>query len=230
MMGVPMDTRIILVLAVLVIMGWFAVGVIYNLRLGDAYLRWLQGGLPRVGERTTMRWLGTSVVDMVIAKARKPFKRLETLIVLAPRDVPWMWALARLRGRRDTLIFRAQMAAVPPLDFELFDPNSWTGRQAQQVSLREGWESQEFRGLQLAAPRQKLGQAAALLTTASPQFDKFAPHYWRISLRKENSQLEIHVPLPDRKTDANRWLEDFQEIARLLAASPATETSEPQKF
>ncbi len=211
-----MDPKIILVLAVLVVMGWFAVGIIYNLRTGDAYLRWLQAGLPRIGERTTMRWLGTSVVDMVIAKAKKPFRRLETIIVLAPRDVPWMWIWTGLNGRRDTFIFRAQLNAAPSLDLELADPVSWTGRQAIQDARRLGWEQRDFLGLQLIAPPGQLTEAENALLSIKAQIEQFAPRLWRLSLRRENSQLEIHVPLPSRKTDADHWVAAFQDLARTL--------------
>jgi hypothetical protein len=55
------NPQYLLVVAVAIVMGWFAFGVIYNLRRGDKLLKWMQTGLPRIGTRTTFRWLGTSV-------------------------------------------------------------------------------------------------------------------------------------------------------------------------
>jgi hypothetical protein len=81
------NPQYILVAAVILFMGWFAIGVVYNLRRGEALLKWMQGGLPSIGQKTTFRWLGTSVAELVIAHAKKPFRRLETLLVLKPRDV-----------------------------------------------------------------------------------------------------------------------------------------------
>ncbi len=51
----------IFVVAVIAIVGWFAVGTHLNVRKGHQFLDWLQGGLPLVGEKTTLRWLGSSV-------------------------------------------------------------------------------------------------------------------------------------------------------------------------
>ena len=56
-----MNAQYILVIALVIIMGWFAFGVVYNLRRGDALLKWMQNGLPGIGQLTTFRWLGTSV-------------------------------------------------------------------------------------------------------------------------------------------------------------------------
>jgi hypothetical protein len=157
------------------------------------------------------------VAELVIAHASKPFRRLETLLVMAPRDVFWMAILAALQGRRDTLIFRAVLGTPPLLDLELADPRSWTGRTAlQQVALR-GWEGKEYRNLQLMAPRGLLGLAATTLDRLAPPMQKLSPRYMRLSLRKEAPNLEIHIPFPDyRRADALRYFEALRELARAI--------------
>ncbi len=216
-----MDPKYFLVLAVIVIMGWFAFGVIYNLRRGDAFLRWLQAGLPAIGERTTFRWLGTSVVELVVEHARKPLRRLDTLVVLSPRDVLWMWLLARAQGRRDTLIFRAQLPAIPANEFDLADPSSWTGRMALQRAAQNGWESQPHQGLHLAAPPGKLQQAYAMLEALAVPLERLAPHYWRFSLRRGTPHLEVHFALPDRRTPSPSLFKSLIELARTVSEYPS---------
>lgn len=108
-----MDLRYAVGLVAGLIIAWFAIGCIYNLRRGEAALRWLQVGLPKIGERTSLRWMGSSVAELVVENAQSPLRRVETLVVLAPRVVPWMWLWTRLRRRRDTLIFRCQLASLP---------------------------------------------------------------------------------------------------------------------
>jgi hypothetical protein len=207
----------VLIPAVILVLGWFAFGVIFNLRRGEALLRWIQKGLPRIGERTTLRWLGTSVVELVIAQAKKPFKRLETLAVLAPRDIPWMWLLASFQGRRDTLIFRAHLLSPPHLDLELADPASWTGRLALQKAVQLGWESQTYQGLQLMAPAGTLDRASGALAWLAAPSQRLASHYWRLSLRREAPHLEIHLAFPDRSTDAEQFIGSLQELAHSVS-------------
>jgi len=121
-----LDPQYFLVIAVAVFMSWFAFGILYNLRRGNAMLKWMQGGLPSVGPRTTLRWLGSTVAELVIDPARSPFRRLETLLVLNPRDVPWMWLFAVLKAGET---FSSSRAPEQParVDLELADPVSWTG-------------------------------------------------------------------------------------------------------
>ena len=212
-----MNPQYILVLAIIVVMGWFAFGVIFNLRRGDALLKWMQKGLPNIGPRTTFRWLGTSVAELGIAQAKKPFRRLDTLLVLAPRDVFWMMIIAALQGRRDTLIFRAALATPPFLDLELADPKSWSGRTALHQVTQRGWESRPYQGLQLMTPRGYLDLATTTLDRLALPMQKLSSRYTRLSLRKNTPHLEIHVPFPDhRNTDAMNYFEALRNLAQAV--------------
>jgi hypothetical protein len=199
----------------MLVMGWFVFGVVFNLRRGDAMLRWMQAGLPQVGPKTTFRWLGTSVAELVIERAQGALRRLETLLVMAPRDVPWVWLAARSQGRQDTLIFRAQPLKAPPVELELANPKVWTGRMALQEASRQGWEMMPAGEMQLMAPRGRLDQAAEIVKTLDPAARRLAPVYWRLSLRKDPARLEIHLPFPDRsRVDARVFFQALQDLAR----------------
>src|SRR5512141_2978064 len=165
-------------------MGWFAIGVIYNLRRGEALLKWIQNGLPSIGQRTTFRWLGTSVAELVIAHAKKPFRRLETLLVLKPRDIFWMTFLASLQGRSDIVIFRAQLTTAPLTDLELLDPKTWSGRAALKQVQQRKWASTSYKDMQLWAPQGLLDLAASTLDRLTVPMEKLSPRYARFSLRR----------------------------------------------
>jgi hypothetical protein len=113
------------VLAVIFFLGWYALGTQYNVRRGTNALKWIQKGLPLLGERATMRWLGSSVVELKIAKAKDPFRSSELLVVLEPRDVPVLWWWGRARGRRDLMIIRGQLRAAPHFDLEARGEKRW---------------------------------------------------------------------------------------------------------
>jgi len=213
-----LNPQYILIVAVIIIMGWFAVGVIYNLRRGDALLKWMQEGLPDIGQRTTFRWMGTSVADMEIAHAKKPFRRLQTLLVFKPRDVLWMTILASLQGREDIVIFRAQLSTPPLFDLELVDPKTWTGRSSMKMATGRGWENREYEGMQLLAPRGMLDAAAGVLDRLSAPMRKLSPRYARFSLRKETPNLEIHVPFPEyRNSEAGPYFAALRELAGAIS-------------
>jgi hypothetical protein len=208
------DPQYILVVAVVIIMGWFAIGVIYNLRRGEALLKWIQKGLPNIGQRTTFRWLGTSVAELVIAHAKKPFRRLETLLVLKPRDVFWMTLLASLQGRSDIVIFRAQLTTAPNLDLELVDPSTWSGRTALKEVQQRKWQSKPYKDMQLWAPQGLLDLAGSTLDRLTVPMEKLSPRFARFSLRRGAPNFEVHVPFPQYRTaNADQYFEALRELA-----------------
>ena len=215
-----MNPQYILVAAVIVLMGWFAIGVVYNLRRGDALLKWMQHGLPSIGQKTTFRWLGTSVAELVIAHAKKPFRRLETLLVLKPRDVFWMTIMAYIQGRDDILIFRGKLTTAPLVDLELVDPKSWSGRGVLQQFNDRKWQSQTYHGLQLMAPAGLLDLATETLDRLSVPMQKLSDRYVRFSLRRDASQtnFEAHVPFPAFRTqDARKYFEALRQLGHAIS-------------
>lgn len=203
-------TELVAVAAVAVV-AWFAAGTIWNVRKGRALLRWMQGGLPALGSRTTMRWLGSTAVELVIREARPPFAGVTVVIFLEPRDLPW-WPLSRLRGRRDTLIVRGMLRRVPAVEFEALDPLSWSGRDALPRVPPE-WP---VRGASVPAGvvvhhggAVALTQADALLELAQ----RAGLAVRRLSVRRTEPNLQLHLPLPD----CRRAAPDFFEAVRSLA-------------
>ncbi len=212
-----MNSQTIVIIAVAVFMGWFAVGMIYNLRRGDKILKWMQDGLPLIGQRTTFRWLGSSVAEMGIAKAKRPFHRMDVLLVLKPRDVFWMTILALFQGRGDILIFRAALSTPPLLDLELADPKTWTGRDALTKAAKRNWEAADYHGLRLMAPRGLLNLAAETLDKLNPSMRALSSRYIRFSLRKTAPNMEVHLPFPNPgEADAKAYFQSLCDLGRAV--------------
>ena len=181
---------------------WFAAGSIWNVRKGNAVLRWLRGGLKQVGDKSTVRWLGTTSVEMVIAKAKSPFVEAVLILFLEPRDVPWVWGPSRWRGRRDTLIFRAGLRRAPAVDVEILDRASWSGREALGRLGTEGWFVREPAGGGELAAFYKVDAALAVGDALLEVARGAGMTVRRLSLRRSEPRLQIHVDLPTAATPA----------------------------
>ncbi len=137
----PELMRTLFVVAVVLVLGSFALGTHLNIRRGNRVLRWLQDGLSLVGEKTTLRWLGSSAVELKVQKAREPFRTVEVFVVLEPRDVPFLLWFFRARGRSDLLIVRSQLRAMPQLELEALDPRAWSTRGLERAAKQKKWNS-----------------------------------------------------------------------------------------
>jgi hypothetical protein len=204
-------TELVAIAAVAVV-AWFAAGTIWNIRIGREYMRWMQGGLPALGQRTTVRWLGSTAVEMVIRDGKTPFVGVTMVIFLEARDTPWMWALGRSRGRRDTLIIRGLLRRTPEVEFEALDPASWSSRDAlPRVPLEWPLRQAEILGGMVVhhASAAALEHADTLLALAQ----RAGLVVRRLSVRRTEPNFQLHVSLPDRRQPAR----DFFEAVHTLA-------------
>jgi hypothetical protein len=198
--------------AAVAIVAWFAAGTIWNVRLGRELMRWMQGGLPILGERTTVRWLGSTAVELVVNQGKAEFTRVTVVVFLEPRDLPW-WPLSRLRGRRDTLIVRGVLRRAPSLELEALDPASWSGRDALPRVPRE-WPVRGGRIVVHHENAAALAKADALMALAEHGGMKVG----RLSVRRAEPHFQLHVRLPDRRQSARAFFESVQTLAERALA------------
>jgi len=202
----------LIAIAAVAVVAWFAAGTIWNIRKGRELMRWMQGGLPVLGERTTVRWLGSSAVEMVIRDGKAPFASVTMVVFLEPRDTPWMWALGRARGRRDTLIIRGVLRQVAQLEFEALDAASWSGREAIRRVPTEWLVRQASETGDLVV---HYGSAAALTLADAllAEAQRAGLDVKRLSIRRTEPHFQVHVSLPDQRQPARDFFEAVQAIA-----------------
>lgn len=205
---------------VAVVLLWFAVGTQLNIRKGDRAMRWLQSGLPLLGPRTTLRWLGSSVAELKIVDPRAPCRAALAMIVLEPRDLSAIWALSRGRGRRDFLLLRLDLVRAPRFRADLIDPGAWTAgdrRSDDAPFAHQGsWTDATGRTVTM---RSDDAADLARLRTAWDQLSGSSGGAWRISVRQLVPHLEVHCLFPSPESaDARRLLGAVRELAEAVAA------------
>ncbi len=202
---------VLLALAVLLV-GWFGIGTIWNVRKGSALMRWLQSGLPVLGERTTVRWLGSTAVEMTIREAKPPFEKVTLVIFLEPRDIPWMWIVSRPGGRRDTLILRGELRAAPAIDLEALDTASWSGKDALRAVK---WLSLSRRDAPAGGGLTVFSGSDTALGLADPLLDlagRAGLPLRRLSVRHAAPHLQLHVAAPGESASARALCDCFRAL------------------
>lgn len=214
-------TELIVGVAAVAVVAWFAAGTIWNVRKGNALMRWMQGGteggLRALGDRTTVRWLGSTAVEMVIRDGKDPFAGVTVVIFLEARDLPWMWVIGRSRGRQDTLIVRGVLRRAPTFELEVLDPGSWSGRDAlPRVPLE--WLRREATtpgGLIVHhASTGALAHAYALLAL----IQRAGLVVMRLSVRRTEPHVQLHVRFPDCRQPASDFFKAVRDLAERALA------------
>jgi hypothetical protein len=180
-------------------------------------MRWMQDGLPMLGERTTVRWLGTTAVEMVIRDGKAPFATVTLVIFLEPRDLPWMWAITRSSGRRDTLILRGTLRQVPNAEFEALDPASWSGREVLG-RVPAGWQVRHAAGQVGAAVYYPHAAALARADALMAQARHAGLAVKRLSARLTEPNFQLHVSFPDRQQTARGFFKAVHALAEGMLA------------
>lgn len=198
---------------ILFVMLWFALGTQRNIRKGNELLRWLQTGLPMLGRKATLRWLGSSAVELGIATAEAPFRDATVVVVLEPRDVSFLWAYARWRGRRDFIIVRANLRRAPRFSMDVGDPRGWTGR---PDAAEQDWRTVDWPDgcVALVGP----GADETTVRSAWDRLGKASAGVWRLTVQPVVPHLEVHLrpPLTDRVA-SDRMLAPIRDLAARLA-------------
>jgi hypothetical protein len=202
----------LIAIAAVALVAWFAAGTIWNVRRGRALMRWLQGGLPMLGERTTVRWLGSTAIEMVIRDGKAPFAGVTLVIFLEPRDMPWMWAFGRLRGRRDTLIVRGVLRRPPEVALEALDPKSWSGRDVLRRVPSE-WPVRQADASGGVVVHHASAAALACADALLAIVQRAGLAVRRLSVRGTEPNFQLHVAIPDQRQPAR----DFFEVVHRLA-------------
>jgi hypothetical protein len=214
--------RYFLILVAFVVLGWFALGTQVNIRRGNRLLQWLGQGLPLVGERTTLRWLGSSAIELKVQVALAPLDSAEVFVVLESRDLPVLWWLFRAWGRRDLLIVRAELRRAPRVELEVFHPGAWSARGRARALGREHWtlvslplhQPVPASGSPLVAYAPRPADATADLLPLVPGAEGSLV---RVAVRRTAPHLEVHWELRElERLEARAVFETFQQLAARL--------------
>ncbi len=119
----------------LALLCWYLVGMQYNIRRGRRAIKWLEQGLPIIGEKAALNWSGVSHVEIQVPKAKDPFRAADVIIDLVPREIPFWWFWKNNRRNQDAIIVRAQLRAAPSFDLVSHSPHVLADEQLKRSGI-----------------------------------------------------------------------------------------------
>lgn len=184
---------------VLLMLGYMG-GTWINRKRSKAFGTWLQGGLRIIGGRPTWKWVGTmsSGAQVLVTDAAAPFRQVEIIYLLLTREFLPLWAIERVRGKRDTLVVRAELRVAPAREFEVVPMHGSLYRALNQGAEVQPWTWQQMpAGLGLAT--RSTGDEA-LAARIRALLERYGPYIQRFSLRKRQPNLILFIRLtgPER--------------------------------
>ena len=174
---------------------WFFAANSYNRRRGIATYRWLYRALEELGEIAHAEWIGASNAGarLLVKKAVKPFRRVEAIYLLEPREFPPYWAFSRLRGKRDEVVVKITLRSAPKGTIEARRESGRRTLQKPPGEIESTTSSvQSVGGFELICDNQ---DDARLLDGLKTFLTDYGATVNRISLQSEAPHLVIHSRL-----------------------------------
>ena len=202
-----MDSGVIAIIGLCVFLAlWYGGGYLYNRHRGQRLFRWLETGLDVLGGEKESGWIGSpaSGARINIVHAASPFRRLEITLLLENREVPLLWLLDYLRGKRDGLIIRATLRSPRRGEIEIGSARRKAARHQEQ-----SWTRQEGpHGLAVAYQGSSAQRQVAGL---KPWLETYGAYLRRFAWHKSDPHIQLQMRMAGLlATSSETFLADLQ--------------------
>ena len=192
-----LGTTVAIALAGLLLL-WYVVGMQVKRRRAGALMRQIRDSVLPLGGNATIRWIGRNAFRVEVDKLAAPYVHVSASVLLEPYETLILWALGRLRGRRDWLVVTVALLERVSGSFEVYHPKRRGAFQVSRDIRSKGWREEPLPGrpsLRYAASDAD-GRALAqqVVTILGGQ------ELWRAALQPEKPNLILSLPLPTSET------------------------------
>jgi len=198
-----MNPQAIVITVSALLLAWYVAAHLYNRRRGYQLRRWLEGLLAELGGEIEAGWIGSpaSGARLNVRRAEPPFRRLEITLLLANREIPLLWLVDYLRGKRDRIIIRGTLRS--PRRGEV-----WVTSSRRSDRRGENWTWQDGpHGLKIAFRGHNGRQ---LVTALSPWLEAHGAHLDRFHWRKQDPHINLQLTIAGHlDTEAESFLTDL---------------------
>lgn len=109
------------------LVGWYWWFRRYNRLRAAEVVRWIERALRGQGQIAGIQWNSASRFRVQLRLLPAVFRGACLLVQLLPRHSPPHWLLSRLRRRRETLLFEADLDGPPSFNLEVHN-HRWYGK------------------------------------------------------------------------------------------------------
>lgn len=209
----PMWERVAWAL-ILFTLGAFMLGTWFNRRRGKALGFWIEDGLKSLGGQPAWTFI-KSVSSGAVATVRNtnaPFRSLEAAYYLLTREIPPLYGVELLRGKRDLFSIKANLRTPPASEFDVMPLG---GKLAQTLDKAAGdepyiWvELPEGLGLATRDP-----DPQRLAARVRPYAERYGKAVQRLSVRRRDPNVIVFMHLDGLEDRPSREL--FDALKRVI--------------
>jgi hypothetical protein len=192
-------------------LAWFLVGTATNRKRGDQILRWVQGGTKPLGRISEARRIRGSAVQMTIKDAAVPFRLVELIVALEPRENPPHWLYNRILGKRDELLIQAKLRTPAHQELEINRVGAGT------TADKRASDASHLKAIESSAGNYTLesskGIDPPMLDCLEIFLAKYGEAVKHFSLKRSPPHVQVHLLLsPLLEIDPELFFKDLQNL------------------
>ena len=206
-------------LAALLIAGWYLWVRRSNRRRSRQIIGWIEQAFSGHTECIRrVQWDGASRFRVELGLSPRVFRRASLAVRLEPRELPLQWLFSRLRERKETVTFEAELDHRPGFNLYL-QHHHWRGSTRRvSLSARQGWQVGSLTPVVITTePDAQHNRAAVIDVLLAAQSGNFL----HVAFRKKSPQFIACAPLASLSPGAqdSGMLSVLQELAHSASAS-----------
>lgn len=140
------STLISISLAILIVAAWHWWFLRVNRRCASHIVRWLEAAVAEHGQISAIEWSSPSQFRARLRLSGCGFRQPSLVARLAPRQMPFKWAMWLWHRRQETLTFEANLTCQPRLSVEI-GRTRWTGLTRRWMRNTNDWPTHTFASL-----------------------------------------------------------------------------------
>jgi hypothetical protein len=201
--------------ALLILVSGYLAGTWLNRRRSRRIGRWLQGGLEGAGRKPSWKWVKSvaSGAQLTIGEPVQPFTELEITYLLLTREIPLLWVIELMRGKRDLLRLRASLRHDPTQEIEVVPFDGEYRRTLDNHAGSEAWHWQQSGPTLGLATRGESNSRPVRSVNAF--LEQYGPYVERLSWRQRKPHLVLFMRLTGlERTPPNQLIKHLREMGR----------------
>jgi hypothetical protein len=211
-------TLISISLAILIVAGWHWWFSRFNRRCALRVVRWLEGAIAMHGQIGAIEWISPSQFCARLRLSGCGFRQPSLVVCLAPRQMPFKWAVWLWRGRQETLTFEANLTCPPRHSVEI-GRTRWTGLTRRWMRNTGDWPTRSFASLFISTrPEWEPEISSRMNAVASVRELEFMA----VSFRPRPPHFSVTFSLAETLKHPSGELAIFDSLRELAESSPTS--------
>ena len=202
----------------LLVAGWYWLFLRLNRKRGIQILHWIEQAFEGHGFVAGVEWLSASRLRVRMRLFDCGLLHPSMLIRLLPRETPFQWLVSRLKRRRETLTFEADLVAAPNFNLEVQN-HRWCGRTRRKILPNQNWSLSRVGPLVITSrpdwQRDIKNMMDSIVTSRDCQF-------MQVRFRRSSPHFSATVPLTALMPDSNAEVGIFEALRDLAAGASAS--------